>query len=251
MTQAADIQRMKSNFIATASHQLRTPMASILATSELLGSQRVPPAKHRQLLELIQSQSTRMTDMLDTLLNVSHVESGHVELKIVEFDAQAMCEAVAKDFEVRAGDYEFEVNIPESVRHIRTDKQRFIQIIEDLVDNAVKYSIGPSSVMIKAELSRGHMIQFAVSDTGVGIDPSGLKEMFMPFSRISSEQTSDVPGTGLGLYLAKNLTELLGGRIWAESRVGWGTTVFFTIPQAVAVEHETALERAFDKDLAI
>ena len=230
VTQAAEIQRIRSVFIATASHQLRTPMASIMATSELLLSEQITQAKQTQLLELVKSQSTRMTDMIDTLLNVSLIEAGQVDLKIEEFDARELCHAVVEEFEACSENHHFEVQVADSARFVRADKLRFTQILEDLVDNAVKYSPDFGQITIGAERDESGMVRFNVSDTGVGITTEGLKEIFKPFSRISDGQTTDVAGTGLGLYIAKELTELLGGLIWAESRPGQGTSVYFTMP---------------------
>jgi len=182
ITQSAEVQRSRSAFIATASHQLRTPMASIMATSELLLSQQIPPAKQRQLLEMVQSQSTRMTDMINTLLSVSLIDAGQVEINLENFDAGKLCRTLAMEFEARSPGHKFEVNLAVPEICVRADRLRFTQILEDLIDNAVKYTPGSGKITIGAELAERGMVRFSVSDTGVGITPGGLKDIFKPES---------------------------------------------------------------------
>ena len=146
-------------------------------------------------------------------------------------------------FEGKYSGHRFELNIPASVRKIRADSARFGQIIENLVDNAVKYSPGSGTVTVGADTAEDGMVQFRVSDTGVGIGPEGLKDLFVAFHRVHDERTADVPGTGLGLYIAKNLTELHGGTMWVESKWGVGSTFYFSMPEAKASEKEMAAPR--------
>jgi len=240
VTQALAVQRMKSQFLATASHQLRTPMASILAFSELSLSNDAEAGQRREWMELIQSQSTRMTDIINSMLNVSQIESGRLELNLQELDAQEAIRVVLDDFDVTSGSHRFELQISDSLKWIWADGARFTQILENLVDNAVKYSPEGGVVTIKATSQPDGMVKFSVSDSGVGISPEGQKNLFVPFSRVSDSQDIDVPGTGLGLYISRNLTELHGGEMWVESSRGGGTTVFFTMRQSTHLVGQTA-----------
>ena len=240
VTQALAVQRMKSQFLATASHQLRTPMASILAFSELSLSKNAEAGQRREWMELIQSQSTRMTDMINSMLNVSQIESGRLELNLQELDAQEVCRVVLDDFEIMSGSHRFELQISESLKWIWADKDRFTQILENLVDNAVKYSPDGGVVTINADSQPDGMVKFWVSDTGVGISSEGQKNLFVPFFRVSDSLTVDIPGTGLGLYISRNLAELHGGEMWIESSHGGGTTVYFTMRRATNLVGQTA-----------
>jgi len=236
VTQAQAVQRMKSQFLATASHQLRTPMASILAFSELSLSRDAEPPVQREWLEQIQSQSTRMTDIINSMLSVSQIESGRLDLNFQEVDAYEVCRGVVEDFKTRSEGYRFEIQIPDSLRYVRADRAQLAQILENLVDNAVKYSPDGGTVTVAAVEGLGGAVQFRVSDTGVGISAEGQKNLFVPFSRVPDDRTNLVTGTGLGLYISRNLTELHGGEMWVESRLGAGTTVNFTIQAATRPE---------------
>ena len=243
VTKPRAVQRMKSKFLTTASHQLRTPMASIMSFSELSLSRDAPPAKQREWLELIQSQSLRMTEIINSILNVSQIEAGRLDLHLDELDAEAVCRSIIKGFESKYGEHRFEINIPASAGSIRADSARFGQIVENLVDNAVRYSPGGGMVTVGADTAEDGMVRFTVSDTGVGIGTEGLRDLFVAFHRVHNDRTTDVPGTGLGLYIAKNLTELHGGTMWVESVWGVGSTFYFSMPRARGSEKEKAAPR--------
>ena len=230
VTEAKAVQCMKSQFLSTASHQLRTPIATILAFSELSLTRKVTLPKQREWLEQIHSQSTRMTGIINSMLNVSQIESGRLDLHLQEFDALEVCRTICNDFQTKSDDHQFVLRIPVPLAHIRADQARFTQIVENLVDNAVKYSPGSGKITISAEAQRDGRVRFRVTDTGVGINPEGQRYLFVPFSRVPDERTAEVTGTGLGLYIARNLAELHGGKMWVESGWGYGTTVYFTMP---------------------
>ena len=160
ITQAQAVQRMKSQFLATAFHQLRTPIASILAFSELSLSRNVPKPQQREWLGLIQSQSTRMADVINSMLNVSQIESGRLDLKLEELDAYEVCAAVVGDFEIKSEGHKFEIQIPDSLRYIRADRSRLQQIVENLIDNAVKYSPDGGTITVAAAEGLDGMVEF-------------------------------------------------------------------------------------------
>ena len=119
---------------------------------------------------------------------------------------------------------------------IRVDRDRFAQIVENLVDNAVKYSPGSGVVTIGADLAEDGMVRVSVTDNGIGISQEESIDLFTAFHRVLNDRTAGVPGTGLGLYIAKNLTELHGGTMWVESEPGVGSTFYFTMPRFRAAE---------------
>jgi signal transduction histidine kinase len=236
VTQEKAIQRMKSQFLSTASHQLRTPMASILAFSELSLTRQATPPKKREWLEQIHSQSTRMTGIINSMLNVSQMESGRLDLHLQEFDAGKVCREITDEFKAKSGIHYFALNIPAPLARIRADQGKFTQIIENLVDNAIKYSPESGRITIAAEVQHDGKIRFRVTDSGVGISLEAQKDLFIPFSRIPNDKTGHVSGTGLGLYIARNLVELHDGKMWIESRPDYGTTIYFTMPGPNSME---------------
>ncbi len=201
VTKSKAVQRMKSQFLTTASHQLRTPMTSILTFAELSLTRDAEGRKQRQWLTLIHEQATRMVATINSILNVSQIESGRLDLNLEYIDADEACRSVVTGFESLFPDHAFELRIPESARIVRADGGRFRQIVENLVDNAVKYSPAPGKVVVSADSPVGGMVRFQVSDDGVGISREGMPNLFVPFSRVADDRTSEVTGSGLGLYI--------------------------------------------------
>lgn len=234
VSKAKAVSRMKSQFLMTASHQLRTPMASILTFAELSISREAPPPKQRQWMGLIQQQATRMVETINSMLNVSEIESGRLELTVEDVDAGEASRTIVKEFEAGSPNHVFNVDIPAATAMIKADSVRLNQILQNLVDNAVKYSPEAGIVDITADTSGSGVVHFRVSDTGIGITAEAQRRLFLPFSRVSDEQTSAVNGSGLGLYIARNLVKQHGGEMWLESRPGVGTTVHFTLPAAAS-----------------
>ena len=145
VTAPRTVQRMKSQFLATASHQLRTPMTSIMAFSEILLSDKWPAPKRRSWLEHIQNQSTRMSSTIDSMLNVSQLESGRLDLNMERVDALAICRAIVEDARAKSETHEIRLEVPEEARWVHVDQERFGHIVQNLVDNAVKYTMDRAS----------------------------------------------------------------------------------------------------------
>ena len=150
-------------------------------------------------------------------------------------DAIEVCESVIsdmRDYRQNGRMHQFELRIPRRLRWIRADEHRFRQVVENLVDNAVKYTPDGGLIALSAEQQDDGMVCFSVKDTGRGIAPEEHEHLFTPFYRVTGATTADVAGTGLGLYIAKNLVELHGGRLWVKSVPGKGSTFYFTLPVA-------------------
>jgi signal transduction histidine kinase len=234
VSKAKAVSRMKSQFLMTASHQLRTPMASILTFAELSISREAPLPKQRQWMGLIQQQATRMVSTINSMLNVSEIEAGRLELNFEDVDAGEVCQTIIKEFESSSPDHIFRIDLPDIATRVTADSVRFNQIVQNLVDNAVKYTPKSGNIGIMAEAPSNGMVHFRVSDTGIGIAAEAQRRLFQPFSRVSDEQTSAISGSGLGLYIARNLVRQHGGDMWLESEPGEGTTVHFTLPSATS-----------------
>ena len=240
VSKAKAVSRMKSQFLMTASHQLRTPMASILTFVELSISREAPPPKQRQWMSLIQQQATRMVATINSMLNVSEIESGRLELKLEDVDAGEASRSIVKEFQAVSPNHVFNVDIPADAAMVKADSVRLNQILQNLVDNAVKYSPEAGSIDITAETSESGMVHFQVLDTGISIAAEAQRRLFLPFSRVSDEQTSAVSGSGLGLYIARNLVKQHGGEMWLESEPAVGTTVHFTLPATASATESLA-----------
>ncbi len=243
VTALKTVQRMKSQFLATASHQLRTPMTSIMAFSELLLSDNWPAPKRRSWLEHIQNQSTRMSSTIDSMLNVSQLESGRLDLKMERVDTLAICRAIVDDARAKSDMHEIRLEISDEARWILADRERFGHIVQNLVDNATKYTMGKGIITVSTRKREDGFVEFHVRDSGVGIAADEMDKLFTPFHRAPNAKTSHVSGTGLGLYIARSLTELHGGEMWVHSVIDKGATFFFTMPLAVGQERGLDADR--------
>lgn len=233
----------KSEFLATMSHEIRTPMNSVLGFCELLNSSPLN-SEQRLWANYIQGSGQSLLAIINDILDFSKIEGGKMELEQMPYDVRQATEEVASNFRVSANekglnlDYIADPKIPERVIG---DPTRYKQIVSNLIGNAVKFTDkGVTTVSIKWEEAAPDkgLLVLDVTDTGVGIEADKLEKLFQKFSQVDSSTTRKYGGTGLGLAISKTLTELMGGTIKAESKIGNGTTLTIRIPYKVANDIE-------------
>lgn len=231
ITLEEEIDRMKSEFISLASHQLRTPLSAIKTYSHMLIDGymgEVSPTQKKSLRTII-SGANRMNELISTLLNITRIESGTIAVTPKTIQLEKVIDEVIKEVSMMATDKEVAVTakVSNTPLTLRTDQLIFKEIITNLASNAVKYTPEGGTVTIAAR-RRSADILVTVTDTGWGIPKQSQDQIFSKFFRAPNIVRRETTGTGLGLYLVKGLTETLGCKIWFKSEEGKGTTFYLS-----------------------
>jgi PAS domain S-box-containing protein len=243
ITQEYEIDRIKSEFISLASHQLRTPLSSIKLYSHMLidgfmGN--IKPAQ-KEALESVVEASDRMNQLTDTLLNITRVEAGAMTISKKEIDIIAIAKKAIGEQIMDAKIKGIDINLDSAVKEIFVNTDQFItkEIFTNLLSNAIKYTPNGGKITVSIKVDKEKII-CSVSDTGIGIPEQAHKQIFSKFFRAQNVHERDTTGTGLGLYLIKSLAEHIDIPIWFESEEGKGTTFYFSLPACTAKNYNDA-----------
>jgi len=226
--------RLKSDFVATMSHELRTPLNVIVGYNDLLldgAFGTVTPEQSEPLLR-IENSAYQLLDLINTTLDVSRLEAGRLPINLEEVEPAALLreiDAETRDLQKRHG-IQFTWSIPPVLPLLRTDPMKLKIVLKNLIGNAVKFT-EHGTVTINAA-DTGGSVEFHVIDTGIGIAPETQQVIFEPFRQADSSATRRHGGVGLGLYIARRLIEMLGGRIGVRSELGKGATFCVSLPIA-------------------
>lgn len=225
--------KMKSEFVSIASHQLRAPLGNIRWVLDLLQGQRIGELSNKQLeyVENIHENNERMLKLVNDLLNVSRINDGKMSVlpRFVCFENIIKQAAAEFDLYARAHNIEIKMSIESGLPPVFVDVEKIKIVLENLIDNAIKYSRRKGNVKISAAVS-GENILFQIEDSGVGIPKDQQKNVFEKFFRSDNALKHEVIGTGLGLHITKAIIENSGGKIWFSSKEGIGSKFSFTIP---------------------
>ena len=233
VTADRQLDRLKSDFVATVSHELRTPLAAVYGAALTLAERDFTGREdlRRALVTTIAEQAARLSAIVDDILFVGRLESGGLRLEPAAVDAVAVAHAAVEAAQLRAGESaDVELRAATASTTIETDAGRLRQVLDNLLDNAIKYS--PNDVAIELRVdSDDRWMRFAVADRGVGIPAGELTRIFEKFYRLDPHQTRGVNGTGLGLYVCRELVERMDGRISVSSVPGRGSTFLVELPR--------------------
>ena len=234
VTQLKELDRMKSEFVMTASHELKTPLQSLGMSIELLkeGAADQLDDKQRQLLDAASEELARLKSLISDLLDLSRIEAGKVEMEFDRVSAGVLADKALGVFKAQAdeGHIELTADVPDDVPEVRADPNKITWVLSNLIANALRYARGKITVSARHV---GQWVHLSVADDGEGIPPEHQSHIFEKFVQVKSEKS--VGGTGLGLAICKEIVRAHKGTIWVDSTPGEGSTFTFTLPVAQEV----------------
>lgn len=234
ITQRKEYDRMRDDFVSTVTHELRTPLASVMGWTETLLSQKPGPLTdlQKRFLGIVYDSSQRLNRLIEEILTVSRIQRGTLQLHKQEFSPRESVAGVREMLRALAAPKNIEVEYREewpADQRLMGDANRIEQVLTNLIGNAIKFSPEGASVTVES-LEEAGQWRVAVQDRGIGIPAGEIPHLFERFYRASNAGKAQIQGTGLGLYVCKAIVEGHGGEIGLESVVGEGTTVWFTLP---------------------
>lgn len=236
ITRIKDAEHLKDDFLSLVSHELRTPLTAIQGSGMLLDREwdRLDELTRRELIGDIANESRRLGDLIENMVQLSNIRAGRLKLETEPVHLRVMVERAVDAIRTAAGGREFTVDVPSDLL-ADADSRAVDQVLRNLLHNAVKYAPGDRPIEVHARAEDGCAV-VAVRDYGPGVDAEEIPFLFDRFRRSASARVGNVPGMGLGLYLAQQLVEANGGRIWVERPEGGGARFAFTLPRIVPDE---------------
>ena len=235
LTEERALEQIRQDLVSTVSHELRTPLAAIYGSALTLARDdlELEETMHRKLLEVIVEESTRLADIVNDLLLVSQLDAGRLEIRVAPCDAHAISAGVldAARTHLPEGTRVSLEPGQEDVPRVAADEGQLRQVLTNLIDNAVKYSPAGGDVQVRVEAA-GEYVRFTVADEGLGIPPGEQSRIFEKFYRLDPDMTGGIGGTGLGLYISRELVRRVHGRIWVEPNGDRGSIFKVEIPAA-------------------
>jgi len=228
-TKLAELDRLKSNFIAIASHELRTPLTLILGYASFLRQEADEAASKK--LDMVLQGATQLQRLIEDMVNLNHLETGSVELSWSEFDLRTLIQETIERQQqfALARSLEIDISMPIAPLSVRADREKIDIVLNNLLNNAIKFTPPGGRIQVTMRPQTG-AVAVSVIDTGIGIPADELAHIFERFHQVASHLTRCEGGMGLGLPIAQGIIELHGGRIWAESVKGRGSRFTFTLP---------------------
>ncbi|HEY2072210.1 MAG TPA: ATP-binding protein [Gaiellaceae bacterium] len=236
LTEERRLETMRQDLVATVSHELRTPLAAIYGSALTLRREDVEleDEMRNTLLRVIAEEAARLGEIVNDLLLAGQLDSGSLHVQIEPCDPLAIVRSELEAAQAHApATVELELEAPDALPAVSADPSQLRQVVANLIDNAIKYSPAGGPVTVSLKTDNGN-VRLAVSDTGIGIPPDERRRIFEKFYRLDPEMTGGIGGTGLGLYICRELVRRIDGRIWVEGNGGHGSTFVVEIPRVAA-----------------
>jgi len=233
VTREKAIERLKSEFVSIAAHQLRTPLSAIKWSLSFLQEGKTNKKEKEDLFNKVYVSNERMIKLINALLNVTRIEEGRYLYSLGLEDIEDIVKGVIKPIQDEAGrkNIQFTLSFSKKIPKIKVDKEKLSLAIQNLAENAVHYTKpgGEVIILVKYHKDREELL-FKIKDTGVGIPKKQQKRVFSRFFRGENVMKMETEGSGLGLFITRNIIEAHRGRIWFESKEGKGSSFYFTLP---------------------
>jgi len=230
----ADAARMKLEFLTIMSHQIRAPFANLKWVVDLLISNKVGKIEEdqREYLDILRENSERLEELINKIVTVSKIEQGKLPLNKKDFSLGELTKKVIKESKAyaKATNVELKMNSPEKLPMVYADESQIREVVENLINNAIKYSNNKGDVFVNIEKKKEKEIYFEVKDSGVGIPKEDQKYIFSKFFRSGNAIKHQTQGSGLGLYIIKSIIKAHKGKVGFISKEGAGSTFWFTLP---------------------
>ncbi len=235
VTEERLLDRLKSDFLATVSHELRTPLAAVYGAARTLnrGAPSLRDSDRGALMEMIESGAERLARIVDDILVAGQLEAGQRQLTVTRCDAGEVARGVVAAARLTALEgIDIELVVPDALAPVLADPDKVAQVLANLVENAVKYSPDGGLVVVRLEEREPRTLRLSVEDDGLGVPPADRERIFEKFYRLDPNLTRGVRGSGLGLYVCRELLARMDGEIWMEPRAGKGSTFIVELPLA-------------------
>ncbi|MCW2950408.1 MAG: hypothetical protein JWN41_1421 [Thermoleophilia bacterium] len=233
LTQERAVERMKSDFVATVSHELRTPLASIYGAAVTLQREdlELTPDVHSQMLDIIGQQSQQLAHIVESVLTASRLDAGEGTVHTTSVDALALAREVIDAARSRTALHDIQIEAAEHLPPVAADAGHLRQVLDNLMENAIKYSPEGGAIVLEVAAT-DDVLRYAVRDSGVGISPTEQHRIFEKFYRVDADMSRGIGGTGLGLFIVRELVRQMSGRIDVSSTPGVGSIFVVHLPVA-------------------
>jgi PAS domain S-box-containing protein len=254
----AEVSRAKDEMVSMVSHEMRTPLASIVGFTELLATREVTSEQRKEYLGVMLQEGRRLTSLINDFLDIRRIEGGHVTMRFAAADVSAL---IKRAVELLSGPAHLavELRLPDDLPLVRVDSDSIFRVVANLLSNACKYSPEGGSIIVGAGVVDG-MVEVYIQDEGLGIPADALPQLFSKFYRVDAPDRRMIKGSGLGLAISKNIIEAHGGKIGARSEgQGKGALFHFTVPMVreqaqtgdvLVVEDDSGFAHLLEAELA-